>query len=157
MIVLIGPSLSFENAARKSGRLLRFDCATRRTTPAFLLAMLAFAVFFWGLRYKLSLYRSETTQRPSPAAKLLSQRERPIVSNDANSAYTSYPIFLSGNGHYKILIPAIAVALCLATLLWSRNPITREECVRQDCTHLFDFLPRPPPALFPLDVAVPSM
>jgi hypothetical protein len=37
-----------------------------------------FAVFLWGVQYKLSLYCSETTQRSIPAAKLLSESERPI-------------------------------------------------------------------------------
>jgi hypothetical protein len=37
--------------------------------------MLAFAVFAWGLHYKLTLYRSEASQRQS-VAKLLSQKER---------------------------------------------------------------------------------
>jgi hypothetical protein len=40
--------------------------------------MLGIAVFFWGLQYKLSLYHSE--QGAVPAAKLLSQRERPASS-----------------------------------------------------------------------------
>jgi hypothetical protein len=37
--------------------------------------MLAFAVFLWGLHSKLSLYRSEASQRQS-VAKLLSPKER---------------------------------------------------------------------------------
>jgi hypothetical protein len=41
--------------------------------------MLAFTVFFWGLHYKLSLYRSEATQHRQAAAKLLSQKERPLA------------------------------------------------------------------------------
>ena len=57
--------------------LLRLERTTRRNVPALLLAMLAFAVFAWGLNYKLSLYRSETAQHRGPEAKLLSQRERP--------------------------------------------------------------------------------
>jgi hypothetical protein len=58
--------------------LLRLERTTRRNLPALLLAMLAFAVFAWGLHYKLSLYRSETVQHRGPEAKLLSQRERPV-------------------------------------------------------------------------------
>jgi hypothetical protein len=45
------------------------------------LLMLAFAVFAWGLHYKLSLYRSEATQRQS-VAKLLSQKERPFAGKE---------------------------------------------------------------------------
>jgi hypothetical protein len=58
--------------------LLTFDCSTRRTSRAlFLFLMLGLAVFLWGISYKLSLYRSEVAQRAIPAAKLLSQKERP--------------------------------------------------------------------------------
>jgi hypothetical protein len=39
--------------------------------------MLAFAVFAWGLHYKLSLYHSGSRANAAPAAKLLSPRERP--------------------------------------------------------------------------------
>jgi hypothetical protein len=38
--------------------------------------MLAFAVFAWGLQYKLSLYHSAGRTNAVPAAKLLSSRER---------------------------------------------------------------------------------
>ena len=54
---------------------------TRRKSPALMLAMaLAFAVFVWGLQYKVSLYYSAAAQHAIPAAKLLSQRERPLAS-----------------------------------------------------------------------------
>lgn len=57
--------------------MLKSHDTTRRTAPAMFLLMLAFAVFAWGLHYKLSLYRSEATHHRQPAAKLLSQKERP--------------------------------------------------------------------------------
>ena len=41
------------------------------------LLMLGLAVFAWGLHYKLSLYRSAAAHQRQPAAKLLSQKERP--------------------------------------------------------------------------------
>ncbi|WP_158824199.1 hypothetical protein [Granulicella sp. S156] len=53
----------------------------RRKSPALMLAVaLAFAVFVWGLQYKVSLYYSAAAQHAIPAAKLLSQRERPLAS-----------------------------------------------------------------------------
>jgi len=56
-----------------------FDAKTRRAKPALFLVMLALAVFGWGLHYKLSLYRSRShLARPAQAAKLLSQKERPV-------------------------------------------------------------------------------
>lgn len=42
------------------------------------LAVLAFSLFSWGLAYKLSLYHSHQTSSKMVAAKLLSQKERPI-------------------------------------------------------------------------------
>ena len=47
------------------------------------IAMLAFAVFSWGVRYKLSLYNPATHMS---AAKLLSQRERPATLESAKLA-----------------------------------------------------------------------
>jgi hypothetical protein len=46
------------------------------------LLVLAFAVFAWGLHYKLSLYRSEAAQHRQAAAKLLSQKERPFAGTE---------------------------------------------------------------------------
>lgn len=42
--------------------------------------MLAFAVSLWGLQYKLSLYHARVAQPAAPAAKLLSQKERPLAN-----------------------------------------------------------------------------
>ncbi|WP_348268783.1 hypothetical protein P8936_06075 [Edaphobacter paludis] len=47
------------------------------------IAMLAFAVFSWGVRYKVSLYNPATHMS---AAKLLSQRERPATFESAKLA-----------------------------------------------------------------------
>jgi hypothetical protein len=63
------------------GALRLFDAPSQRNSPKSLLAlMLGFAVFLWGVQYKLSLYYSEATQRAIPAAKLLSESEQPISS-----------------------------------------------------------------------------
>lgn len=42
--------------------------------------MLAFAVSFWGLQYKLSLYHARVSHPAAPEAKLLSQKERPLAN-----------------------------------------------------------------------------
>jgi hypothetical protein len=61
--------------------VLSFGSPTRRKSPALLVfLLLGFTVFLWGIQYKLSLYRSEAVQRAIPAAKLLSQKERPSSS-----------------------------------------------------------------------------
>jgi hypothetical protein len=58
--------------------LLTSDTTTRRRMPALVvILLLAFAVSFWGLQYKLSLYHARATHPAAPAAKLLSQNERP--------------------------------------------------------------------------------
>jgi hypothetical protein len=54
-----------------------------RGSPALImmLASLCLSLFAWGIGYKLSLYKASEERRPSmPAAKLLSQKERPGVS-----------------------------------------------------------------------------
>jgi hypothetical protein len=52
--------------------------------------LLAFAVFSWGLKYKLSLYDPPTNRSAHMAeAKLLSNKERPSVSNVTELAVAS--------------------------------------------------------------------
>ena len=58
--------------------LVTSDTTTRRRMPALVvILLLAFAVSFWGLQYKLSLYHARVAHPAAPAAKLLSQNERP--------------------------------------------------------------------------------
>jgi hypothetical protein len=75
---------AFEQAPFLSDNPL--DVTTRENTsrpvsPALIcvLALLSFAVFSWGLQYKLSLYHTSTA-KSAPLAKLLSQRERSLTS-----------------------------------------------------------------------------
>jgi hypothetical protein len=56
-------------------RTIRRDAQTLTLT-----VLLAFCVFQWGLHYKLSLYHVVANEQSRPAAKLLSQRERPVAS-----------------------------------------------------------------------------
>ena len=57
--------------------LLTSDTTIRRRLPALVvILLLAFAVSFWGLQYKLSLYHARVAHPAEPAAKLLSQNER---------------------------------------------------------------------------------
>jgi hypothetical protein len=61
--------------------LLTSDTTTRRRMPALVvILLLAFAVSFWGLQYKLSLYHARVAHPAAPAAKLLSQKERPLAN-----------------------------------------------------------------------------
>ena len=58
--------------------------------------MLCMAIFGWGLQYKLSLYEgSKSISHLAPAAKLLSQKERPAPEQKlGHSTATPWPIFL---------------------------------------------------------------
>lgn len=70
---------------------------------ASMLAVLSISLFSWGLGYKLSLYHSGQCHPKMTAAKLLSQRERPLAAQSfrrvrANSPDTAldltpYPSF----------------------------------------------------------------
>lgn len=49
-----------------------------------MLALSLFSLCAWGLQYKLSLYRSPERNKPTmPAAKLLSPKERSVISTKA--------------------------------------------------------------------------
>jgi hypothetical protein len=106
------------------------------------IAMLALAVFSWGVRYKLSLYNPATHMS---AAKLLSQRERPATSENtrlaADPAVTPVPITLF----------AFAMGVMLAGL-WSQKPafsprdIWRQAQLPKQPSQTFFFF-RPPPIL----------
>ena len=58
----------------------RFRRTTRRIAQTSILAILALAVFAWGLQYKLSLYRPEVNQSSLLAAKLFPPKERLVSS-----------------------------------------------------------------------------
>ncbi len=78
MLVVAYPVLSFMrfNLPRRSERLL---------TPIGIL-LLAFAVFGWGVQYKLSLYDLAPTVSPSiPQAKLLSKNQWAPSPHDAHA------------------------------------------------------------------------
>jgi len=127
--------------------LLVFDTTTRRTTPAlFFVLMLAVAVCFWGLRYKLSLYHFGIAWATGPAAKLLSPKERPISSMDVDSMYpasqppqlsTLFPTFL-------IAATAVDSYLVRSYSIWTVT--TYVDCRQQSRVNSFCFSPRPPPA-----------
>ena len=139
-----GPGFT-ELARPRAGRLHTIDMTTRRTPPAlFFVLMLAFAVCFWGLHYKLSLYHFRTAAH-GPAAKLLTQKERPS-SNHLDSAYPASPQTQSPTLFPIFLIAAIAVGMGCAPSNSIWTTITNINCRQQSCVHSFCFLPRPPPA-----------
>jgi hypothetical protein len=59
--------------------VLTLNPTSRRRPSALTLAvLLGCAVFLWGLGYKLSLYQPVVSRHSEPAARLLSQKERPV-------------------------------------------------------------------------------
>src|ERR1700760_2143037 len=74
-----------------------FSSSPRKQNLAFLLPagllMLSMAVFAWGLQYKLSLYKSkDSISHSAPEAKLLSQKERPVVEQLPAFRPTQLPV-----------------------------------------------------------------
>ena len=72
--------------------------------------LLGFAVFFWGLGYKLSLY--DLPDSPSThiaQAKLLSQKERPPAAQGLKQFSTKAP-----------QLPSIVIAIVLIAAAYSR-------------------------------------
>jgi hypothetical protein len=145
------PPRSTEHLKSRASRLLTVDTTTRRSTPAlFLIVMLFFAVFFWGLRYKLSLYDFGTGSAAGPAAKLLSPKERPMSSKDVSSVGPA-----SLRPHVSSLFATVLIAgtdfgssLVRSYSIWA--VITDVDCRQRSCVKLFCFSPRPPPAAFVL-------
>lgn len=106
------------------------------------IAMLAFAVFSWGVRYKVSLYNPANHMS---AAKLLSQRERPATFESARLAADPA----------VNLEPATFFGLAMGVMLawvWSLKPTFSPRSVRHQAkvpkqpAQTFFFF-RPPPFL----------
>jgi hypothetical protein len=61
--------------------LAKEESKSRLKRPAWSVTLLlALAVSAWGLHYKLSLYHLGAIETRGPAAKLLSEKERPVAS-----------------------------------------------------------------------------
>jgi hypothetical protein len=106
------------------------------------IAMLALAVFSWGVRYKLSLYNPAAHMS---AAKLLSQQERPATVESARLAADP------AVNPELVTFFALAMGVMLAWL-WSLKPVFSPRIVRHQVRlprrpgHTFFFF-RPPPFL----------
>lgn len=106
------------------------------------IAMLAFAVFSWGVQYKLSLYNSEAHMSE---AKLLSQKERPSTSEatelsaDPLANPVRVPLFAFALG-------AILAGLCSLKLAASQREVWQQALLPRQLSQNFFFF-RPPPFL----------
>jgi hypothetical protein len=106
--------------------------------------LLAFAVFGWGLHYKLTLYeQAAPVQASEPAAKLLSERERGPAKANPAAAESAKPLLDAVH-----VIPAVMV-LIPKLICSSRFRVFAEK--RKAFSVLFEkslFIRPPPAALF---------
>ena len=110
---------------------------------------LAFTVFSWGTGYKLSLY--DPPGSPStiiPAAKLLSQKERPSTAKVAAQLLSTAPAQEIIKYYPAIVIVALMFSLRLLLSTWVRVT-TDHDLLAQRSAHSSFFSFRPPPALLP--------
>jgi hypothetical protein len=106
------------------------------------IVMLAFAVFSWGVQYKLSLYNSEAHMSE---AKLLSQKERPTTSEAtelaADPLANPMPVPL-----FTFAFGAMLVALCSLKPVTSHTNDWQQALLPRQLSQNFFFF-RPPPFL----------
>jgi len=128
---------------------MRIISPHRRTSAVtvFAILFLAFTVFGWGTGYKLSLY--DPPGSPStiiPAAKLLSQKERPSTAKVAAHLLPSTPAQETTKYYPAIVIVALVFSLRLAISTWVRVT-TDHDLLAQRSAHSSFFSFRPPPEL----------
>jgi hypothetical protein len=112
----------------------------------FAILFLAFTVFGWGTGYKLSLYDSPCS--PStiiPAAKLLSQKERPSTARIAAQLVPATPVQETTKYYPAIIVAALMFSLRLLISTWVRVT-TDHDSIAQRSAHSSFFSFRPPPA-----------
>jgi hypothetical protein len=105
--------------------------------------LLGFAVFFWGLQYKLSLYDLPGSPTRVAQAKLLSEKERPVTAQGAKLVSPRVPSFSR----------TIFSAFLIAAAYFSSQSIQLERMLQfttQDVRHEKHYLStffsfRPPP------------
>src|ERR1700733_3020535 len=130
---------------------MRINSPNRRASAVtvFAILFLAFTVFGWGTGYKLSLY--DPPGSPStiiPAAKLLSQKERPSTSKVAAQLLPATPAHEPTKYYPAIVIVALMFSLRLLISTWVRVA-TDHDSLAQRSAHSSFFSFRPPPAYLP--------
>jgi hypothetical protein len=127
---------------------MRIISPNRRASvvTVFAVLFLAFTVFGWGTGYKLSLY--DPPGSPStiiPAAKLLSQKERPSTAKIAAQLVPAVPTQETTSYYPAIVFVALMFSLRLLISSWVRVT-TEHDSIAQRSAHSFFFSFRPPPA-----------
>ncbi len=129
--------------------LMRLPPPNRRFSTLAVMGVLALtiAVFGWGLQYKLSLYHhSDSHSRSAFPAKLLSQKERPSVSNNlefAGPVDSDQPLLISDP---TMLLAAILLNAFAAVFLCFRVNAVLVHSGRQRLAASNFFAFRPPPS-----------
>ena len=107
--------------------------------------LVVFAVFSWGVQYKLSLYHPPVkTVAASPQAKLLSQKERHVAVHEAMTGNVSSDL-LRIPRYFCALIGLIAAFSLARTLRKLISTETSEFVPVEACQYLSYFSFRPPP------------
>jgi len=129
---------------------MRLDITSRctYTIRAVGILIVAFAVFGWGLHYKMSLYASPSSHSTAvPHAKLLSQKERPPASTEAGSTRLE-----SRRQPSSIFYPAVVLAAIVAGLpiavpqrMLTRPTVWNARQRQIATTNFFSFRPPPVP------------
>jgi len=108
--------------------------------------LLIFGIFSWGLEYKLSLYQVERTQEPTiPAAKLLSQKERPKTQKNLSGIFD--------DTQQKVLATSSMLPIMLCVVFFCRLFLQTAKIVssqdhsssRRQRSYSYYFSFRPPP------------
>ncbi len=109
--------------------------------------LLAGAVFGWGLHYKLSLYRT-VEMRTAPAAKLLSEKERPAAAQAAAEIDGHAPEAMqSGAPRPLAMLSAVLLLLAMPShLLQSGTFAAQKRPLRRTRAWLLVRSLRPPPS-----------
>lgn len=109
--------------------------------------LLILGIVSWGLEYKLSLYQTaQTPQLTVPAAKLLSQKERPQTLQELAGIFNDTQQKLYGSGNVPLLEMLCVVFFCMLPLQTARiaPSLVHASSRRQySYSHYFSF--RPPP------------
>ena len=120
----------------------------RKRYCAFLLSFglltLSMAVFGWGLQYKLSLYQGKSSiAHLTPEAKLLSQKERPVVGQVQSTRPVeppAFPVFPA-----LLMVTLAACSYRAATRYTRTGSMEKSRAPLPACVHAIFF--RPPPVL----------
>jgi ABC-type uncharacterized transport system permease subunit len=130
---------------------MRIKSQNRRasTVTAIAILFLAFTVLGWGTAYKLSLYHQDSNSSSSvPAAKLLSQKERPSTTKVVESLLPAPPNHQPSSYYSAIIIVAFMFVLQL-TSTGSVLEVGLDDSHKQRSAHTSFFSFRPPPAFLP--------